>query len=273
MDTPVITLADVPTIGVPTGVKEAGKRVDFKPTEFDLMIETKGYLLAWSRASICPCAPIDTTTEQNDPNCTLCKGKGWYYFGTYDNQDIDAIGTFTDVQKRIITDNNALLIRGIITGVQNTYTPYDKIGNWANGSMNVTVRQENRLGYYDRLVALDTHIVFSEIVFADGSLELSTRYYPITVNHLRTSATIYKIGTDFAIINGVITWYSGHEPTVGTRLSVHYLCHPTWLIMDHPHNIRTTLVKYKSSNTTTVAGSPVNLPIQATARYEFLEDR
>ena len=78
---PVITMPDYPELGIPEGVKQIGQRIDFKPTQFDLAIETKGYLLLWERSTQCPCTPVTTQTEQPDPNCSLCKGSGWIYFG------------------------------------------------------------------------------------------------------------------------------------------------------------------------------------------------
>ena len=69
---PTLTMPQAGVTGLPEGTKEEGQRVDFRPDQFDLTIETKGYRIAWSRAAQCPCKPINAQTEQPDPNCAIC---------------------------------------------------------------------------------------------------------------------------------------------------------------------------------------------------------
>lgn len=253
-------------------LKARGNRTDFSPAKFDLAIETKGYLLAWLRSAVCPCKPVSTHTEQPDPTCPLCKGSGWYYFGADTPTDVTAIGNLDDVQIRIIQENNAMVIRGLITGIQNEYNPWDKLGNWMAGTTQVTVRRENMIGYYDKIISLDSEIVYSEMAVADGSLTLPTRYLVTGVNSLRTQELEYKADVDYYIDKGDVRFVLGHSPATGTRLGIHYLCHPTWLIIEHPHALRTTLVKYKKAAPMTTEGDMVPLPVQAIMRYDFLPE-
>ena len=51
---------------------------------------------------------------------------------------------------------------------------------------------------------------------------------------------------------------------------MHYLMHPTWLVVEYPHMIRTTPIKFKTTSPTTPQGDPNALPVQAMLRYEFL---
>src|SRR4030042_494975 len=173
--TPTLAMPAVPELGLPAAEKDAGQRVDFKPDKFDLLIENKGYLIAWTRACVCPCAPVATQSDQPDPNCELCKGKGWFYFGGSQVQDLSGF-RFSDVQTKIIQDANAMLIRGILTNVMNQYDTLDRLGNWQAGTMNLTVRHQNKLGLYDKIVVLWPEIVYSEVVVADGTDVLRTRY-------------------------------------------------------------------------------------------------
>lgn len=267
----VITMPDYPVLGLPAGEKEAGKRVDFRPNDFDLAIETKGYLLAWTRATSCPCTPVTDQTEHPDPNCSLCGGKGWTYFGHPGTRNWDEIGDLDDIQRYLIEQDNAMVIRGIMSSIQNLYNPWDKLGNWMSGSLQVTVRYQNKLAYYDRLIGLDVEIPYSEVIVADGSSSLITRYPTRGVNYLRSVDTVYTADVDYKLDQqGNVTWLPGKEPSADTRLSIHYLCHPTWLVMEYPHTARTTPIKFKTGTPVTPRGDPRRLPIQAIVQYEFI---
>ena len=273
-----ITMPDVPDMGVPEGEKDAGQRVDFKPTKFDLLIESKGYLLAWTRASVCPCKVDGADSDQPDPNCSLCEGKGWFYFGANTEQDISAYNLDT-IQKKIIDDSGAMLIRGVLTGIATQPDTTDRLTNWVAGTMSLTVRSQNELGLYDRITVLNPEIVYSENLIADGTEFLSARYLITGVNQIRSfsystgTVTELQFDSDYTIMNdGRIQWGAGKEPSAGTRISIHYLCHPTFLVMEHPHIVRNTLRKFKKDPATlqTPLGDPDPLPIQALVKYEFL---
>lgn len=257
-----------PVLGIPTGMKQAGQRVDFRANQFDLMIETKGYLLAWTRASVCPCKSTSEQSEQPNPNCSLCNGKGHIYFGG-EAQDLSAY-TFTDIQQNILDTTNAMVIRGVITTITNKQDQLDKASNWVDGSMRLTVRPENKLGYLDRVVALDCMIVYSEQIETDGSNTLTTRYPVLEVNQLRSENTVYVLDTDYEISTlGAITWL-GTPPVANIDVSIHYICYPTWLVIDHPHTIRSTTQLYKTPTPKTPTGDFRDLPTQALVAYEFM---
>ena len=270
--------------GLPAGTKESGTRVDFETTDFDIVIETKGYRIAWSRACLCPCEPVNKQTEQPDPNCTICKGSGWFYFApAAATVDPLKVGKLNTVQTRLTQD--AGVIRGIMSGLAGTKVPYDPIGARLEGMSNCTVRAANKLGYYDRITNLDSTIVYSESLDAIApTLPLKSRYPIVEVNLLR-SATQTFTGTanptatngDFSIsANGDILWNNANPnaliPSAGSKLVIHYLCHPTWLVIEHPNTLRTTPVKSKVKKPLTPQGDPIPLPVQAVIRFEFLPE-
>jgi hypothetical protein len=261
-----------PVSGTPVGMKESMSRADFLPDSFALLVETKGYLLAWERASICPCRPVVTQTEQPDPNCPLCKGSGWHYFGGDLPPNYDEIGNMDEVQKKIIETNNAMTIRGVITSIQNEYSPWDKIGNWMAGSMMLTTRHENKIGYYDKLTILESEVVYVETVNSDGTDTVTGRYPVTGVNYFRSFSRTYKPDQDFFIELGKVKFRPAAIPESGTKLSLHYLCHPVVLVVEHPHIIRQTSKKFKVSNPKTPRGDPKGLPIQALVRYDFIPE-
>jgi hypothetical protein len=262
-------------LGLPVGVKEQGKRVDFRSNDFILLVETKGYRVAWSRAALCPCAPNNDQTEQPDPNCSTCRGSGWLYFAPA-NATVNEllVGELDPVQTRIANDQ-AAVIRSIMTGITGKWNQYDPIGTRLQGTMNATVRFENVIGYHDRITHLDSTIAFAEVLDAldpGASLTLKTRYPVVTINLLRSEAKQFIDPTDFTISsNGDIVWVDTTKaPTKDTRLTVHYLCHPTWLVVEHPHTVRLSPVKFKTKKPDTPAGNAQPLPVQALLQYEFL---
>lgn len=259
-------------IGPPEGIKPGSRRVDFKRGQLEQMIETKGYRLAWWRAAVCPCTSANDQTQQPDPNCEFCHAQGWIYFGLTGPLS-EHIGGLDDVQDAIIGDprgEHAAVVRGLETGIGERPDMLNRMGRWISGDTMVTVRHENVLGYYDRLVNLDAEMIFAEIRTASGGTGCPTRYPAVAVNLLRSKTTIFEQSVDYHVRAGVITWETGKQPTVGTRLSLHYMHHPTWLVVDHPHIIRAATQMLKMKEPPTPVGAFQALPLQAHVRLEFL---
>lgn len=277
MDGPLI----VPSsglIGMPSGTK-GRPRADFRADQFTALIENKGYRLAWSRATKCPCAAVNDQTQQPDPNCDLCEGKGWIWFAPTETVIEDTAGELDEVQTLIVEQQNAGVIRGIMTGLTKRQRAYTEIGKWVEGDVSVTVRPENSLGYWDRLTNLDSEMIYVETVrvgysrtgVAGGEDDpLDLRYLVSHVNQVRTVDAVLEAGGDYGVEDGQIVWLPGRSPGAGTRVNVHYLMHPSWLVIEHPHAIRTTLRALKTKAPTTPQGDPVALPLQAHARLEFM---
>ena len=160
-----------PVIGLPQGIKE--RRVDFADNKFDALIETKAVRMAWSRSMACPCVSINDQTKQPNPNCSLCQHTpGILFFRPTDySVDESLVGSLTDVQDYIVNrpDSESVIIKGVIQSNMKSDNQFDTIGHWVEGSSLITVREENRLGYYDRLVMLDSQMSYSQIAFTDGS--------------------------------------------------------------------------------------------------------
>lgn len=252
-------------LGLPAGVKDR-PRVDFLVNDYVKVIEAKGYRVAWQRAAPCPCVPINTQTDQVNPNCALCNGQGWILFQPAGAAtDIRDIGELNALQTQLAA--NAAVVRALMTGINASKQPYLDIGPRLEGQLMVTMRAENKLAYYDRIVNLDAVAVYAEIVDAPASGALPLRYKAVHVNLLRSEDTVYTAGSDYTVTAGDVT--AGGIPS-GTRVVCHYLTHPSWRIIEHPHNVRLTQVSAKTSNPTTPAGDPSDLPVQAMAKLEFL---
>lgn len=266
-----------PTIitGMPQGTKDR-PRSDFQPTEFDQAITTKGYRMYWSRASICPCTNNDQT-EQPDPTCQLCKGDAFYYFLP---DEALAAGGRTDSEGNTAELNeagDAVLIYVLMTSMTQDVQVFEKFGEWVMGMSRVTTQPQNKLGYRDRLIAVDSVMTWAQIIEYDGSSVIPVtgerkksglRYPFVAVNQLRSLAKVFRQGVDFQLTSdGEIEWLGSAAPASGTRLSLHGTIHPVWIVMDHVNAYRDTHVAG--------AGGLSNqqfrrMPVHAVAKLDFL---
>jgi hypothetical protein len=148
---------------------------------------------------------------------------------------------------------------------------FSALGNWALGNVMITVRPENKIGYYDRFIYLDDVMPFSEIVDVTAANTVRTRYPIAALNAVISTTTVYQDG-DLVLNQGIIEWVSGHKPAVGTRLSISYLYHPVFVVIEYAHFIRTTPFRDKlpRKQQLTPAGQPQYLPLQVIARLEHL---
>lgn len=262
--------------GLPPGNVKGGGFPKVDKNKSVAQIEQLGVRWAWSRAAFCPCMPANSQTDQPDPNCVKCGGRGFFYFGPNDYSPGDDVGELSQLQKAILADDGAAVIRGLFTRSTQQQNPYDMIGNWVRGSMFVTVRPENRIGYYDRLVHLDSSVVYYETVEMPATgLELPLRYRAICVNTIQTVDDRFEQDVDFVVETGKVVWNPLSAPTAATRLAVHYEMHPTWLIVEHPHVTRQSPGNQKllcdpEDRKKFPRGVPQRLPIQAMVQLEFL---
>lgn len=235
------------------------------------VLEATGIRFAWARASECPCTPINDQTQQPDPNCPLCRRTpGTLYFRSANYIIPAAAGDLSDLQRTIIDSANAVVIRGVVSNATQDADMYDVLGRWSWGTLKVSVLPENKIGFYDRLIALDAELVFSETVIATaGARDIPLRYIPTGVNLLRSLTQVYDYGNDFEVVDGNLRWVEGAEPADDTRVTVHYRMCPTYRVIDHPHVLRQSVYRQVGRNVTPV-GDPSHHPIQAKIRLEFL---
>lgn len=268
-----------PVVGLPASNK--GKpRIDFDVEKFDVQIETKGLRVAWSRAAVCPCTGINAQTDQPSPNCSLCQGTSFTYFRPpgYSLDAYPAIGALSEVQKYLInrSDSPGVVIRAASIGMERSETAYDRIGQWGEGSVNVTTRANHKLAHYDRLTYLDSVLAYSQTVIASNPADtpVRLRFPALRVNFLRTEANRYEQDIDFVLDDeGRVCFLPNRAPT-GTNIlfSVHYLHHPQFLVMTWLNAIRDSLViqKRTAAQSRTPLGEHQQLPTRVMAKLEFL---
>ena len=265
------------TLGLPPNTKIL--KADFYDSLIHGLVETKGPRLAWSRAAVCPCVSVDGQTQTNDPNCQLCKlTPGFIFFRPegYTPALVHDIGNVTDVQKFLIDRplSPSVVIRGLITSVARSEEAYDRLGDWVFGTFNITVRPQNKLGYYDRITCLDSEMVWSQIVHITSKHGPVALRFPATkVSFCRTVDTLYVQGADFELDEeGRLVFTAGKRPALQTRVSVHYHHHPQFLIQEHVNAFRESIQRSKVAEATrqTPIGNIQHLPIRAMAKLELL---
>lgn len=123
----------------------------------------------------------------------------------------------------------------------------------------------------DRLQSLDDRIVFTEVVEApaDSDAVLPLRYTVAGgVYMLRTQHRILRAGQDFAVRQGRVHLLGALTPK--TRLAVHYVTFPSFLVQDLPNVSRETSFEDGTEGPRTGIGQSMQLPVRATLRLEFL---
>lgn len=263
------------TTGLPHGVKEQGQRVDFRPEQFDLAVQTKGYRVWWSRASVCPCRN-NSDTDQPLLTCSLCHGRGRFWFLPeigLESAEVDAYGNPIVVNEA----EDAVLIQAIMTSATLDTQIFERFGEWFFGALKVTVQSGNKLGYLDRLVMADSLMSWSQLVEFDGSATIGVtggydrkglRYPAVRVNMLRSLTKIYKQDREYLINDqGGLTWKI--TPPAAQNLSIQYFVHPVFEIMDHVYVHRDTLVRLKQ-RVTDKEGQVRYLPVHAIAKLDYL---
>lgn len=263
--------------GLPPGVKPR-PRSDFRPEEFDKAIYEKGYRVWWSRAALCPCSNNDQT-DQADPTCPLCHGDGYLYF--LPDPTVRAGGTVDVFGNPVETNEagDAVMIQAIMTAFTSDPQVFEKFGEWVFGAGRATTQPENKLGYRDRLVAVDSVMPWAQHIFYDGAAEIpivggyskaGLRYPLVEVNYFRSVAQEFREGSDFELTDdGTIRWLGSAAPAADTRLSVHGTIHPVWICMDHMHVYRDSLVE-KDAPGPTRADQYTRLPLQMAVKLDFL---
>lgn len=251
---------------------------EFDKRKFDNLIDGFGYRFAWSRAAVCPCRSVAADQNAPDPNCELCVFMPGYIFFRpegYDPRDVKEVGDLSEIQRFLIDrdESPGVVIRGTVHGVERQEQGFGETGQWVSGRFHVTTRPENKLGFGDRLVVLDSKMVYSQIAHVHekrGAVPL--RFPAIKVHFVRSVDRRYLEEADFILDKqGRLEFLPGRRPPHLSRLTVHYDHHPQFIISEHVNGFRDSMNKQKdASKRQTPVGNFVELPTRAAAQLEFL---
>jgi len=176
------------------------------PEDYRDLIHNQGQAIEWYRGMVCPCT--DRRSREQNPDCALCAGVGWYY------QEMD-VSAF----------------KALVTGVS-PFVEYAAFGEIMSGDCIVsTMPDEIPIDAPDKVVApTDRKVRHSEVVVRSQSGDTDALWgQNVTeVIYLRDLTTVYAEIEDFLLDGDQIDWSpSGSTPTAGTQYTVLYQFQPT----------------------------------------------
>ena len=108
--------------------------VQFRPDDFDALVYSKGYEVIHEKAASCPCKSKSNNTPLS--SCQNCSGTGWVLF-------------------------NPNITRMVLQGM-NVNTRYMQWSQENIGTVAITSRSVDQLGFMDRITVKDSDSVFSQ---------------------------------------------------------------------------------------------------------------
>lgn len=234
------------------------QRADFKPEQFDLVINQHGKRVRWRKAMLCPC--LEETTGQAAVNCFDCDGSGYVYV---DPLDIQLLMFSNDSKTRL----------------------YEKFALWQQGEAQVSMQANYRMGFRDSIESIDDVSNFNELL-KKGNRRGRRSALPANTDSARYRiAAIAKIisktsvkgsvlsaerGLHFELTEaGHIQWTAQGNKLIpdGVFYSIHYDFHPVYIVTSHPHVMRSDIKGTKEINEVVQP-----LPLNASVQLDFLSD-
>lgn len=194
-------------------------RVDFKQQDFDKAIQQHGARVLWERSVLCTC--YDQYSGQPDYTCPYCEGKGYIYIAP---KEIKALAYSQQGDKEQIP-----------------------IGLLDLGTSLMTTRAQDRVGFRDRITFLDMQTPYSQIInYSGDSQGEKLKYNCISMQYVHidgVEVTDYTIEGNRLILGE--STLEEFEPSNDTRIAVLMMIRPTYIVIDMPHELRGTYIKFQ----------------------------
>jgi len=247
-------MADQKPITIQTPPNVVGKpQVNLVKSDFDALIEQKGYDVYHDHAIKCPCASKDGASPQS--SCKNCGGSGWFYI-------------------------NRTKTRMVLQSM-NVNT---KLKEWSEerlGTANITARSEDRLSFMDRLTLIDSESEHSQVIFLEKQPDTNQMYGRLRYDPIEAYSVFLYVGvedkhqllvegTDYVIERNMIktlniAYGSIEHPTI----SVRYKHKAEYTILDLPRDVMVSSIKDCSGK-----AKDVQFPISAIGRRShYMPDR
>lgn len=191
-------------------------RVDFYPDQFDQIVHQKGARVIWEKAILCSC--INEERNQADYNCPYCRGKGFQYFNP-----VDIRAAVTNISK----DENL-----------------GSVGFTDVGTAYVTTKSTDNVNFRDRLTFVDFSTNYSEVITVHDNVA-RLKYDVNEVTTIMNGDIQYEPDTHYTL-NAAQTEIHFEEDVIsdGERVSVLMQVRPAYIVIDMPHDLRGTFVKF-----------------------------
>jgi len=191
----------------------------FNKSDFDNAVYEHGFDSTIERAIRCPCR-----IEANNnglSGCKNCGGSGWLF-----------------VNKRSTV---------IVSQSMNTSTKNKTWNEEDRGTISISARPEDRLGFMDRVTILDLESTYSEIIRIrryKGRLLATTIYNPNSIEFVylftdqKEKLVPLKRGDDYTVTNNVFELNKKHEDKFGVKelisITIRYIHYPSYHVIDIP---------------------------------------
>lgn len=221
-------------------------RVDFNKGDFEALIEQKGYDVFIEKAFRCPCGSKDTGTQPLS-SCKNCGGSGYAFINKIDTR--------------------------LVLHSMNLETKFREWSKENLGTVSVTGRDIEDLGYMDRITVVDAISVFNQVVYPfiydDSGTDRLTAFTIYDIKEIEdiflfvSSSAKYQrlaLTTDYTFEYNKIIFNSSFNSLTNPQMTVRYKHSPQFHIIDFPRETMNTFV--------TVGGKEqsVRMPIHAVAR-------
>lgn len=232
----------------------AKPEVRFRKSDFEALIEQKGYDVWHDKAIKCPCS--SSSGAANQSSCKNCGGSGWFYI-------------------------NRTKTRMVIQSMNNN----TQLKEWTEaklGTANITARDVDRLSFMDRITVLDSEAEHSQVLYLQkqpdtNQLYGSLRYNPTKVYCIflyQGESVLHKLlkeGVDYTINRNQIKLLGLPYNTItNPSISIRYTHMAEYTVLDLPRDIMVSQIKDPSTS----RSKDVQFPISAIGRRShYLMDR
>jgi hypothetical protein len=248
-------MADQKAITVQTPASIVGKPdVNLVKSDFDALIEQKGYDVWHDHAIKCPCASKNGASPQS--SCKNCGGSGWFYINR--------------TKTRIVLQS------------MNVNTQQKEWSEERLGTANITARSEDRLSFMDRLTLINSESEHSQVVFLEkqpdtNKLYGTLRYNPVEVYSIflyqgvNTPHKLLEKDVDYNIDRNQIKLVNIEYGSVANpTISVRYRHNAEYTVLDLPRDVMVSTIKDPCTN----EKKDVQFPISAIGRRShYMLDR
>ena len=212
---------------------------NLNPDNFAALIQKNGLSVIWEKALMCPFRTNEPSPDTHDPNCKICNGEGYTY--------IDPIPTTM-----------------LISGATIEQTFYIQ-GRFDMGIAQISALPGVLIGYWDR-VTLDQSVIrhTQTMQRGEGTNKDLLRYKALDVLHVQYQGQVFTKNRDYTLVDNQIVWTVNESarPPSAEFYAVLYTRRPIYIILNLQHQHRDVQ--------DTVAGTSRQMPLQATAKLDFL---
>lgn len=219
----------------------AKPRVDFDLSNFEAAIQQKGYKVLIEKAFKCACN--DRTNQSAQTNCDNCGGVQWVFVNPTNTR--------------------------VIMHSMNNNTEHKDWTEAKLGTVSVTTREVDKLGFMDKITVLDGETTYQERLYpiTVGANTYAYSLYPIVeveamflfVNST-TALTKLEVDTDYTISNNVVTFVDGALD--GETVTIRYRHRPVYYVIDIPRDTMSSPIRNKATG----KNEDIIFPIHAIAK-------